>query len=40
MNFVIKTNVYKTEIKDLNDLKTKITEEIEAIKKEILNNFF
>ena len=36
----IKTNVYETKIKDLDDLKTKITEEIEAITKEILKNVF
>ena len=34
------TNVYSTKIKDLDDLKIKITEEIEAIKKETLKNVF
>jgi hypothetical protein len=36
----IKTNVYKTKIKDLDDLKIRITREIEAIKKETIQNVF
>ncbi len=36
----IKTNIYKTNIKDLNDLKIKIRQEIEAITKETLYNAF
>ncbi len=36
----IKTNIYKTKIKDMDDLKIRITQEIEAIKKETLENAF
>jgi hypothetical protein len=36
----IKTNIYKTNVKDLNDLKNRITQEINAIKKETLHNVF
>jgi hypothetical protein len=36
----IKTNVYKNNIRDLDDLKIKIVEEIQAIKKETLHNVF
>ncbi len=35
-----KTNVYKNNIRDLDDLKIEIVEEIEAIKKETLRNAF
>ena len=36
----IKNNVYKNNIKDLDDLKIKITQEIRTIKKETLKNVF
>ncbi len=36
----IKNNVYKNNIKDLDDLKIKITQEIRSIKKETLKNVF
>ena len=36
----LKTNVYKTAVKDLADLKTRVTKEIEIIKKETLRDVF
>ena len=36
----IKNNVYKNNIKDLDDLKIKITQEVRSIKKETLKNVF
>ncbi len=36
----LKTNVYKTRVEDINDLKTRIIEEIRAISKETLHNVF
>ena len=36
----IKSNIYNNNIKDLNDLKSKITQEIRAIEKETLKNVF
>jgi hypothetical protein len=36
----IKTNIYKTRIKDLDDLKTRITQEIQLIEKKTLHNVF
>jgi hypothetical protein len=36
----IKTNVYKTRVQDINDLKTRIIEEIEVIRKETLYDVF
>jgi hypothetical protein len=36
----IKSNIYKNNIKDLNDFNSKITQEIQAIKKETLKNVF
>jgi len=36
----IKNNVYKNSIKDLDDLKIKITQEIRSIKKKTLKNVF
>ena len=36
----IRTNIYKTRIKDFNDLKTRITEEIQSIEKKTLHNVF
>ena len=36
----IKNNVYKSNIKDLDDLKIKITQIIRSIKKETLKNVF
>jgi hypothetical protein len=37
---LIKTNIYKTKVQDIDDLKTRIKEEIEAIKTETLRNVF
>jgi len=36
----LKTNVYKTPVEDLDDLKARITNEIELIKKETFHNVF
>jgi ribosomal protein S25 len=36
----VKTNVYKTQVKDLNDLMARITREIQAITTETLHNVF
>ena len=36
----VKSNVYKTTVKDINTLKARITEEIRAIDKETLHNGF
>jgi hypothetical protein len=36
----IKTNIYKTKVDDIDDLKSRITDEIEAIKKDTLSNVF
>jgi hypothetical protein len=36
----VKVNVYKTTIKYLDDIKIRIIEKIEAIKKETLHNVF
>ncbi len=36
----MKTNIYKTRIKDLNDLKTRITQEVQSIEKKTLENVF
>jgi len=36
----IKSNVYKTKVKDINELKNRIEKEIKAIKKETLQNVF
>ena len=36
----IGTNIYKARIKDLNDLKTRITEEIQGLERKILHNVF
>jgi hypothetical protein len=37
---ISKTNIYKTNVRDLDDLKNRISQEILAIKKEILHNVF
>jgi len=37
---LIKTNIYKTKVQDIDDLKTRIKEEIEAIKTEMLYHVF
>ena len=36
----IKTNVYKTSVNDIDDLKDRIEREIKAIRKDALNNVF
>ena len=36
----IKTNIYKTRIKDLDDLKDRITQEIQLIDKKTLHDVF
>ena len=36
----IRTNISKTRIKDLNDLKTRITQEIQSTKKETVHVVF
>ncbi len=36
----LKTNVYKTPVRDLNDLKTRIANEIKIIKNETLSDVF
>jgi hypothetical protein len=36
----IKTNIYKTKVDDIDELKARITDEIEAIKKDTLSNVF
>ncbi len=36
----IKTNIYKTKVDDIDDLKSRITDEIEAIKRDTLSNVF
>jgi len=36
----LKTNIYKTTVKDLDDLKTRIIDEIKIIKKGTLPDFF
>lgn len=36
----IKTNIYKTKVKDLDDLKTRITQQIQLIEKKTLENVF
>jgi hypothetical protein len=36
----IKTNIYKTNVRDLDDLKSRISQEILAIKKETLHHVF
>ena len=36
----IKSNIYKTNVRDLDDLKSRISQEILAIKKETLYNVF
>jgi hypothetical protein len=36
----IKTNIYKANVRDLDDLKNRISQEILAIKKETLYNVF
>ena len=36
----VKSNVYKTTVEDINDLKTRIIEEIQAINKKTLHNVF
>ncbi len=37
---LLKTNVYKTPVEDLDHLKTRITEEIQLIKKETFHDVF
>jgi hypothetical protein len=37
---LIKRNIYKTKVQDIDELKTRIIEEIEAIKTETLRNVF
>ena len=36
----LKTNIYKTPVEDLDDLKSRIIEEIELIKKETFHDVF
>jgi hypothetical protein len=36
----IKTNIYETKVDDIDDLKARIMDEIEAIKKDTLSNVF
>ena len=36
----VKTNVYKTKVQDIDDLKARITQEIKTIKTETLHNVF
>ncbi len=37
---LMKTNIYKMKVQDIDELKTRIIEEIEAIKTETLRNVF
>jgi hypothetical protein len=37
---LIKANIYKTKVQNIDDLKTRIKEQIEAIKTETLRNVF